>query len=299
MNNCRSKLSHVTGKKISVKLKYGYTLDDFTRIYNCTEEEFDTFLQKNFEKSAYNKIQTEMGKNSKRKNNNKKSSSKSNCTYTDEELTVPAFDTSSEKQLSEPQFPVPVSSLSKEEKLQHLKDDEKILRNELISKEIKHKNLITQKKELFKKLEIQRSLMLQLRKTIEQRQKEVEKISNDLETLYDEIASLNSSISNERKDLLDIQKQIKDLEKISLFIYENGEIDTDNFVIDIPDNWNEVFENILRNEVVEDLSIKQIKQLAKLIVLTGILNANALEYELTFESENSQKAFYELDKAMS
>lgn len=48
-----------------------------------------------------------------------------------------------------------------------------------------------------------------------------------------------------------------------------------------------------------NLSIKQIKQLAKLIVLTGILNANTLEYELTFESENSQKAFYELDKAMS
>ena len=140
---------------------------------------------------------------------------------------------------------------------------------------------------------------MQLKKTIEQRKKEVEEISDELISLSDKISSVNASISTGRKNLLSIQNQIKELEKISVFIYENGEIDTDNFVIDIPETWNDVFENILRNKVVKNLSIKQIKQLAKLIVLTSILNAKSLEYELIFESEDSQKAFYDLDKAMS
>lgn len=297
MNDC-TKLNHVTGKKLTVKLKYGYTIDDFTRHFNCSEEEFINFLQKNFEKTACSNMLAEMEKNSKKKNNNKKTSSAPIFPYTDEGLIVQTSDISSESQLSEIQIPV-TSSLSNVEKLQHLKDEEKLLRDELISKENEHQKLIKRRKELFKKLETQHSLMLQLRKTIEQRQKEVEKISNDLNTLSDEITSVNSSLFNGRKDLFDIQKKIKDLEKISVFIYENGEIDTDNFVIDIPETWHEVFDNILRNKVVEDLSIKQVKQLAKVIVLTAILNDHLLTYELTFESEDSEKAFYELDKAMS
>lgn len=312
MNDCTtSKLTRVTGKKISVKLKYGYTIDDFIRDFDCTKEEFIKFLQKNFEKTSCNRILAEAEKNYKKKNCNKKSSSliSENSVYTENKLITTVFDdvlveqqsetqdNVSEEQLSETQLTS--SSLIEEERLQNLKDEEKILRDSIISKENEHKNLIAKRKQLFKKLETQRSMMLQLRKTIEQRKKEVEEISAELISLSDEIVSVNSFLSTERTDLLNIQNKIKELEKISVFIYENGEIDTDNFLIDIPETWNDVFENILRNEVVENLSIKQIKQIAKLIVLTGILNANSLEYELTFESENSQKAFYELDKAMS
>ena len=267
--------------------------------------------KKNFEKTSYNRILAEAEKNYKKKNCNKKSSSliSENSVYTENKLITTVFDDVLVKQQSETQDNVSEeqpsetqltsSSLIEEERLQNLKDEEKILRDGIISKENEHKNLIAKRKQLFKKLETQRSMMLQLRKTIEQRKKEVEEISAELISLSDEIVSVNSFLSTRRTDLLNIQNQIKELEKISVFIYENGEIDTDNFLIDIPETWNDVFENILRNEVVENLSIKQIKQIAKLIVLTSILHANSLEYELTFESEKSQKAFYELDKAMS
>lgn len=257
------------------------------------------FCKKISKKLLTYRILAEAEKNYKKKNCNKKSSSliSENSVYTENKLITTVFDDVLVEQQSETQLTS--SSLIEEERLQNLKDEEKILRDGIISKENEHKNLIAKRKQLFKKLETQRSMMLQLRKTIEQRKKEVEEISAELISLSDEIVSVNSFLSTGRTDLLNIQNKIKELEKISVFIYENGEIDTDNFLIDIPENWNDVFENILRNEVVENLSIKQIKQLAKLIVLTGILNANTLEYELTFESENSQKAFYELDKAMS
>ena len=326
MNSCPSKLMRLNGKKLSVKLKYGSTIDDLAREYDCQKEELLEFLKKNFDKSAYNRIINEMTKNSKKKNHNKKSSL---SISTDDEAittiwkddtaitTVPEDDTTiatvqeddttittvqEKNEATEEQFPIlhfQASSLDEESLLQKLKDEEKILRHELISKENEHRNLITKKKNLINKLENQQALMLELRKTIEQRQKDVEQISNDLDNLSEELVSINSSISNGRKDLLDIQGKIKELEKIYVFVYENGETDTGNFCIDIPETWNKVFDDILRNDIVEDLSIKQIKQLAKLIVLTDILNQNSLIFELTFESENAQKAFYELIKVMS
>lgn len=184
MNDCTtSKLTRVTGKKISVKLKYGYTIDDFIRDFDCTKEEFIKFLQKNFEKTSYNRILAEAEKNYKKKNCNKKSSSSisENSVYTENKLITTVFDdvlveqqsetqdNVSEEQLSETQLTS--SSLIEEERLQNLKDEEKILRDGIISKENEHKNLIAKRKQLFKKLETQRSMMLQLRKTIEQRKK--------------------------------------------------------------------------------------------------------------------------------
>lgn len=316
MNSCPSKLIRLNGKKLTVKLKYGSTIDDLAREYDCQKEELLEFLKKNFEKSAYNRIINEMTKNSKKKNHNKKSSLSIStddeaittiwkddttiATVQDDDTTITTVQEKNEA--TEEQFPIlhfQASSLDEESLLQKLKDEEKILRHELISKENEHRNLITKKKSLINKLENQQALMLELRKTIEQRQKDVEQISNDLNNLSEELVSINSSISNGRKDLLDIQGKIKELEKIYVFVYENGETDTGNFHIDIPETWNKVFDDILRNDIVEDLSVKQIKQLAKLIVLTDILNQNSLIFELTFESENAQKAFYELIKIMS
>lgn len=306
MNSCPSKLIRLNGKKLTVKLKYGSTIDDLAREYDCQKEELLEFLKKNFEKSAYNRIINEMTKNSKKKNHNKKSSL--SISTDDEAITTiwkddTTITTVQEKnEATEEQFPIlhfQASSLDEESLLQKLKDEENILRHELIAKENEHKNLITNKKSLIKQLENQQALMLELRKTIEQRQKEVEQISNDLNKLSEELVSVNFSISNGRKDLLDIQEKIKELEKIYIFVYQNGETDTGNLDIDLPETWNEIFDDILRNDIVEDLSVKQIKQLAKLIVLTDILNQNSLIFELTFESENAQKAFYELIKIMS
>ena len=107
---------------------------------------------------------------------------------------------------------------------------------------------------------------------------------------------MNTSISSYKKDLIDVQSNIKELEKVSIFIYKNGEIDTDDFLIDIPETWNDIFNLILHRKIVEDLSVKEIKQLAKLLLLTNILIKSNLDYELTFESESAQEAFYVLEK---
>ena len=41
------------GKKLTVKLKYGWTISDFAQKYNCTEETFLRFLERNFSSKAY------------------------------------------------------------------------------------------------------------------------------------------------------------------------------------------------------------------------------------------------------
>ena len=54
------------GKKLTVKLKYGWTISDFAQKYNCTEETFLRFLERNFSSKAYKNILNCLEKNKKK-----------------------------------------------------------------------------------------------------------------------------------------------------------------------------------------------------------------------------------------
>ena len=57
---------------------------------------------------------------------------------------------------------------------------------------------------------------------------------------------------------------------------------------------DEVFDSLIHNELVENLSVKQIRQLAKLMVLTEQRQKQGQNYDLVFESEIVQKIFEQL-----
>ncbi len=296
MENSKLTLRHLTSKKLSVKLKHGYTLNNFIREYNCSKEDFQKFLKKNFSEAACKRMFDRMEKNSKKTFSNHNSNEEilinsenvqnsfEPLTNNDEELEVLTASQS------------PASLNMKSENLKVLKAKEEQLRAEVISKETTHEALISKRRSLYKRLAKQKDLMLKLRELIKQRQKDVEEISQELIETSNELVALKASLASSKEELIEVKTNINELEKVSIFIYENGEIDTDDFLIDFPETWNDIFDFILHNKVVEDLSIKQIKQLAKLLILTNILIQSHLEYELIFESEPVQKAFFLLEK---
>ena len=58
--------------------------------------------------------------------------------------------------------------------------------------------------------------------------------------------------------------------------------------------WDEVFDSLIHNKAVEELSLKQVQQFAKLLVLVEKLQAKNRKYELTFESKDDQIIFENL-----
>ena len=107
--------------------------------------------------------------------------------------------------------------------------------------------------------------------------------------------SLTESISDKKVSLEAIRNEIILLQKISIFAYANGEIEFENAgnFDTTTDSSSEaaLFNKLIQNNVVESLTIKNIRQLAKLILIVEKLNAEHLSFELTFEDITVQEVF--------
>ncbi len=63
-----SSLRDLTGKILEIELKRGATIEDFAQKYECTQDEFLEYLEKNFCEKAKNSIVRNMTKNAKKEN---------------------------------------------------------------------------------------------------------------------------------------------------------------------------------------------------------------------------------------
>lgn len=280
-----SSLRDLKGKTLEIELKRGATLEDFAQKYECTQDEFLEHLEKNFCEKAKNSIVRNMTKNAKKRKPTKRVQGKGPKTLSQihESSTILQED----KQVN--------NFTTEDSELQKLKERETLLISEISKQEMLHEKSISERMKLFEELRQQREKMLELKEIIKQNQKEVEKISTELVEITERIAAENKTISTNKQTLEEVKICIKSFEKIIIFVYKNGETEIDNEA-DIPETtgWDEVFDSLIHNKAVEELSLKQVQQFAKLLVLVEKLQSKNRKYELTFESKDDQIIFENL-----
>lgn len=275
-------LRKLDGKKLRVKLKHGASLEELLEYFNCNEEQLEEFLEKNFTPKAKKNIMAELRKNQKKKDQQKCVASK--------KKKIKVVTKEKEK----------LETMQKETSIE---DYKKILRNEeqeladtIFKEEKKHASLISERKNLKEKLVEQRNCMIELERLIEEREKELQGVLKQLESVSDKIFCSKQKIKQDRENLKNVRNDLKELEKVEIFVYEKGEIEMENYSEEnIPQQpFNkEVFSNLCSNEASDNLSIKQIKQIMKLIDIVKFFNSKGMLYEMTFESSEVQKLFKE------
>ena len=259
-----SSLRDLKGKTLEIELKRGAKLEDFAQKYSIVRN---------------------MTKNAKKRKPTKRVQGKGPKTLSQihESSTILQED----KQVN--------NSTTEDSELQKLKERETLLISEISKQEMLHEKSISERMKLFEELRQQREKMLELKEIIKQNQKEVEKISTELVEITERIAAENKTISTNKQTLEEVKICIKSFEKIIIFVYKNGETEIDNEA-DIPETtgWDEVFDSLIHNKAVEELSLKQVQQFAKLLVLVEKLQSKNRKYELTFESKDDQIIFENL-----
>ena len=135
-----------------------------------------------------------------------------------------------------------------------------------------------------------------LKKKIEQQTKIIDDITNELTQINNSISDTDNQLSQVSNYLTEIVAEIKELEKVTIYIYENGEIYLENSNLVLPDTWTEIYQLIISNEFVEDLTIKQIKQLSKLFAFISALNQSETLFEVTFEADLLHSIFEQLQE---
>lgn len=278
MNNV--KLNRINGKKMEVEIKNGATMENFLEKYNCTRDEFLEYLHKNFSENARNSMLRSIAKNSKKI---KKQSRNEQQLIMDEEKSC---EVTMEMHIEEL---AAVTTDNNDQKLQEMKKKEKNLELQIYEQEKEHQKNLSKRRSLFEQLRIQKEKMLELKKIIEKRQLEVENISKEINEVTNKISVEKDELFNNKQILEETRDYIKNLEKISIFVYENGEIEIENSETPEITDWQNEFETLINDEAVENLSVKQIRQLAKLTVLEKQFEKEGKEYELTIEDEIVEK----------
>lgn len=277
-------LSRINGKYMEEKLKRGYGISYFLNSLNVSENEFFQHLKKNFSSKAYTSM-------CKRLKNNEKSQKKfsSKCSKVVNEASIATIATTESNTERET---VEVTSISY---LDMLKEQEHELSSVICSEETEHAQLISKRAALKSQFQKQQTQLFELTRKIELIKNDFETTFSEWKKLGSDMHSLTESITEKKVSLEAIRNEIVSLQKISIFAYASGEIEFENVgdfdTTTNPSNELELFNKLIQNDVVESLTIKSIRQLAKLILIVKKLNAEHFSFELTFEDSSVQEVF--------
>ena len=264
-------MPRLTAKLIKMKLKYGWCIKDFTDYLNMSEEDFIIALQKQFSQSACNDMLMQLNKNDKRQ---RKLSSHQN------------------------QATVKKSSQVKEEfnektsyNLEDLLAQEKKILDEICQKEASHAGIISERKSIRASLRKEKAEILELQKIFKKHEESIKSLIDRLEITSSNLTSINLELSDSNSELEKIRFQIESLKKVSIYVYGDGNIEVENGKLVVSDTWEELFKNLTADISVENLTLKQIRQLAKLLVFVDYLRKQNKDFDISFESQNLQDAF--------
>lgn len=269
----------LNGKFINETAKKGWIVEDYLKYFEISEEAFFEALKKNFSKKAFQGIKRHLKSNEK---NKKSSSSKSVSTS----LENSDYSETSDSCCKE--FP----------SIKELQAQEQLLSDKLCENEAYKITLFTNRQKIKDNLLKERDNLVALTKQLEESKIIVDNLCKDFVEINSKIDDVNAEISETNKILENVRKEIQEQQKISLFIYDNGEIETDNKKVSLligSIEESQVFNMLIQNELVESLTIKQIRQLAKVIILIKAIKTNSLKYEITFENTSVEEVFGELN----
>lgn len=191
----------------------------------------------------------------------------------------------------EEQVQIPQTEKSSTELLNEALQKEEQQSLELQKLENEHKACMQSRLGLLKQLQTEKDEIESLRKTLEGKR---EKISN-LKSEYDDLAlkmlNIDEQIRIARTQLDDLREEIQSLRVVSIFIYEDGSIESESEQAFSEEEETQFFTRLVNLPEMEDMTIRQIKTLARLKAILKTLERGEKEYSLVFEEQKLEKYF--------
>ncbi|MBR2543475.1 hypothetical protein IKF03_02685 [Candidatus Saccharibacteria bacterium] len=259
------RLKTLTAKQLKIGIKNGLNLESFCRECDCSEEEFTDKIKSlyNYSKKNAEDILKQIAKNDKKCRDRR-----FKPVMVKTEVVMPVVAQAAPKQQP---VPHPV------DELKALKATEKRQSGEVIKLESRHKALMTQHRQNIAGLRALMDEINSIRSSFEQK---CEK--------YEEIAKLDNKIVRQMNEISEIRREkVKELEEtrqlildnmtINICVYQDGTITTldEREIVFDESGSDELYQKLLETKECEDLRVKDIKILARLMKAVEHLNAKA------------------------
>ncbi|MBR1883524.1 MAG: hypothetical protein IJ809_01005 [Clostridia bacterium] len=271
----------IESRFINENLKKGWTIEDFAEKLEMSSEEFTEALHDTFNSRACRAMIASLKTNEKRKA--KRSKKSSDTELNDGAILV--LDSESEFTTDSPLETNPSLELQK------LEEEKSSLEENIASLENEREELYRKRKSVYSSLNEEKEALLEMLKQIESHEKVITNLSNELDDISKQAEKFNEEIALKNSELLSVMNRIQELSKISIFVYQNGSFELDNTELTVEvseEDEKALFEAFTKSDAFEELTLKQIKAIAKLKIITEKISSN---FDITFESEEMEKAF--------
>ena len=186
-----------------------------------------------------------------------------------------------------------VYSISAEQKLEKLQEDERELRNALYNNEIEHKKCMSDRHDILKKVELTKKALDEMQRLIKANKERIASLFNEYENLADQMVRLNEDKHVYEQLLEEVRTEIAELSKVSIFVYDDGTIEVIN--AEMPEleqeSINATFNNLILIPQAEECTIKELKTIAKLKLMVEGYKENNCPFEYEFDSTRVQNVF--------
>lgn len=174
--------------------------------------------------------------------------------------------------------------------LAQMKKQEKSLSLSLCNLESRHKSLVSTRRELVSKLEASRKKLNEIREMLNEQEANVTDLYEQYNKCAEEMRDINQEYNIHEKLLEELRVRIKNLEKVTVLIYEDGTLEVEN--ADIPTISEEKLSFELGNLIgipeAGEITINELKTIAKLKEMVKVYNENGYTFEFIFESVKLQ-----------
>lgn len=304
-------------KTINIKIKYGATMEELLEYFNCSEEQFEGYVKRNFGEKGKRDIYANLEKN-KKKREKKKKGLRAGVNNAKQQILIPKkvlFDDQVKRKtltdlLEEDKvIDLPIveqdgkmpekSNIENMKKLLELQEIERNLVDKICEGEKELVSIRAQKRDIKARLNDEKQYMLELKKIIAEHQSNIDGIMKEISEILEKHDQLKAEIDSNSEELERVRMDIDKLKKVDILFYKNGLFELENFKYeDIPEMQldQDIFNLLCEDETAEELSIKVIKQIVRLEQILQWFSTNQLSYEITFEAEEMQKVFEKIHK---
>lgn len=174
--------------------------------------------------------------------------------------------------------------------LNELLEAEKFLSDNCVSLEKEHNALINARREDVKTLaEIKRTLE-ELKRLLQVNQSKLTTVLENYNSKAEQMLRVSSEISACKEMLADTRAQIEEAKKLKISVFSDGTIECENGELESPceAEVSQLFSTLILLAAAEELTIKQIKTVAKLVLMVKKIDK---KYELEFDSDLVQKLY--------
>lgn len=164
---------------------------------------------------------------------------------------------------------------------------------EVMNLEAEHKALTSKRRDYLRQLREISVVIKQIRADFRQKCDEFDEIASECNKLGDQMNGISAKRREKLVTLEETRQKIEELSILTILVYDDGEINISDDKVALPDDAESksLYDELLDKPECEELKIREIKTLAKMLV---IARNSSLEVEIICDNEALEEAYRKL-----